>query len=501
MAPSTPDRHTFLPSASPNKCAKCARGKGSPYHINPATTFSWTPLTFTVPPTTQPMPPTAPADKGKQVQRIPSPDPSLPSVDFAPPPMASTYADRAKAKTRTATTFSWTPPTFTPPSPPAPDVFSDVPDDPDYTSDLDSDASDDEGVPAHILAEFEETTRILDDLREYADQAFKALPNPAFTHPLRYAMHLMKVGFTHLRAPPEPAPSSPPPSSPPFCADCDKKETEKDILQGYLNYTVKQIPPARVLADTSTQTAPPPPPPPARVLMDAAAQTPRPQHAECGTQATLAPPPTPPQIPPARVLADASTQTAPPPPPPPARVLMDAAAQTSRPQHAECGTQATLAPPPTPPARVLSDAATFTPVRTVPAPAPSPPPTPARTPTRSTSPPPRSPSTHEDFNKVLARLTALRKEVSPPPSPPPTPRTASPAPRAASEAAHLHLTIAVPHGIHSLTLDLVEHVPVPANNLYGEFSAHPATANARAHRGWSRGRPVASPVRRRQHSS
>ncbi|KAM5542505.1 hypothetical protein V8D89_003964 [Ganoderma adspersum] len=303
MAPSTPDRHTFLPSASPNKCAKCARGKGSPYHINPATLFSWTP------------------------------------------------------------------PTFTPTSPPAPDIFSDVPDcfDPlhdDPDSDLESDASDDEGVPAHILAEFEETTRILDDLREYADQAFKALPNPAFTHPLRYAMHLMKVGFTHLRAPPDPAPSSP--------------------------------------------------------------------------------------------------------------------------------------PPPTPLARVLSDAATSTPVRMFSAPAPSPPPTPARTPMRSTSPPPCSPSMHEDFNKVLARLNTLRKEVSPPPSPPPTPRAASPTPHTAGEAAHLHLIIAVPHGVHSLTLDLVEHASV--NNLYREFPARPATANARAHRGRLRGRPVASPVRHRQHS-
>ncbi|KAM5539316.1 hypothetical protein V8D89_007007 [Ganoderma adspersum] len=50
-----------------------------------------------VPPTTQPTPPTAPADKGKQVQHIPSPDPSLPPVDLAPPPMASTYTDRVKA--------------------------------------------------------------------------------------------------------------------------------------------------------------------------------------------------------------------------------------------------------------------------------------------------------------------------------------------------------------------------------------------------------------------
>ncbi|KAM5534143.1 hypothetical protein V8D89_012163 [Ganoderma adspersum] len=412
MAPSTPDRHTFLPSASPNKCAKCARGKGSPYHIN------------------------------------------------------------------LATTFSWTPPTFTPPSPPAPDVFSDVPDcfDPlhdDPNSDLESDASDDEGVPAHILAEFEETTRILDDLREYADQAFKALPNPAFTHPLRYAMHLMKVGFTHLRAPPDPAPSSPPPPTPP-ARTLSTKEWLRELAAmpapppGYFTLNL----PARVLADASTRTAPPPPPPPARVLMDAAVQTPRPQHAECGTQATPAPPPTPP----ARVLSDAATST------PPARVFSDAATST-------------------PPARVLSDAATSTPVRTALAPAPSPPPNPARTPTRSTSPPPRSPSTHEDFEKVLARLTALRKEVSPPPSPPPTPRATSPTPRAASEAAHLHLTIAVPHSIHSLTLDLVEQVPVPANNLYGEFSARPATANARAHRGRSRGRPVASPVRRCQHSS
>ncbi|KAM5538939.1 hypothetical protein V8D89_007360 [Ganoderma adspersum] len=397
MAPSTPERHTFLPSASPNKCAKCTQGKGSPYHINPVTTFSWTP------------------------------------------------------------------PTFTPSSPPVPDVFSDVPDNSDYTSDLESetDASDDEGVPTYILAEFKEINRIMDDLREYADQAFKALPNPTFTHPLKYTMHLMKVGFTTLRAPPDPAPS--PPSSPPFCINCDKKETEVIILQGYLDYTTRQIPPARVLVDVSTQTTPPPSPLPALVLMDADTQTPCPRHTECGTQATPAPPPTPP----AHVLADAGSQT---PPPNPFRAC-----------------------------KLTSVMATSTPARMAPALAPSPPPIPARMPMCLTSLPPCSPSTHEDFEKVLARLTTLRKEVSPPPSPPPTPRAASPTPRAAGEAAQLHLAIAVPHGIHSLMLDLVEQAP--ANNLYGEFSACPATANARAHRRRSRGHPVESPVRRRQHSS
>lgn len=45
----------------------------------------------------QPKAPTAPADKGKQVQRIPSPDPTLSPRALTPPPMATTYADRVKA--------------------------------------------------------------------------------------------------------------------------------------------------------------------------------------------------------------------------------------------------------------------------------------------------------------------------------------------------------------------------------------------------------------------
>ncbi|KAM5534250.1 hypothetical protein V8D89_012075 [Ganoderma adspersum] len=350
MAPSTPDRHAFLPFTSPNKCTKCMWGKGSPYHINPATTFFWMPPTFTS-------------------------------------------------------------------SLPVPDVFSDVPDDPDYTGDLESeaDASDDEGVLAYILTEFEETTCILDDLCEYADQAFKALPNPAFTHPPKYAMHLMKVGFNTLRVPPNTAPS--PLSSPPFCINCNKKETEI-------------IPPACVLTDTSMQTTPPPPPLPARVLMDAAAQTLHPQHAESQTL-------------------------------PPNLFCMH---------------------------KLAAVMATSTLDWTAPAPAPSPPPTLAWMPMRSTSP--CSSSTYEDFNKVLACLTALRKKVSPPPSLPPTPWATSLTPRAAGKAT-FHLTIAVPYGIHSLMLNLAEQVL--ANNLYGEFLARIATANARAHLSFSTSNILLSP--------
>ena len=309
----------------------------------------------------------------------------------------------------------------------------DIPDNSSDTSDdlaSEADDSDDEGVPAHILAEFEETTRILDNLREFADQALKTLPNPAFTHPLKYAMHLMKTGFNTLSAPP---PSPPSCTSPLPCCECNGKEQRLYVLQDYVDNLLTKIPPARSFMDAGMQTPPPPLPPPARVCVDAGMQT------------------TPPPAPPARVFADAGSQTP-------------------------------------------------SPARPTPTPSPSPPPTPARTPSRSASPPPRSPSTRGDFEKVLARLTLLRQEVSPPPSPPPTPRAASPAPRAAGKAAHFHLTLTVPHGTRSFTLDLVEHAPTENNKLYEEFSARPTTANARARRGQSRGRPSASPVRRRQHS-
>ena len=110
----------------------------------------------------------------------------------------------------------------------------------------------DEGVPAHtgIFAEFEETTRTLDDLREFADQALKILPKPAFAHPLKYALHLMKTGLETLSTPPPPASPIDPP--PPFCNDCGANEQRLHVLQDYVDNLLTKIPPARVLTGAGT---------------------------------------------------------------------------------------------------------------------------------------------------------------------------------------------------------------------------------------------------------
>ncbi len=138
-----------------------------------------------------------------------------------------------------------------------------------------------------------------------------------------------------------------------------------------------------------------------------------------------------------------------------------------RPIHAERGVQATPKPAlPVPPARITDH---------------TPPPT-ARKP-KPASPAPRSPSpsTPATFDKVLAHLSALRKEVSPPPSPPLTPRPASPA----SRAEDCTITVVVPYGTTSLTVDRFDQ----AWSL--KLAAQPPPAPV--HRGRSpSGRPLAA---------
>ncbi|PIL25608.1 hypothetical protein GSI_11356 [Ganoderma sinense ZZ0214-1] len=362
-------RHPFIPSNLYNTCQFCTRGRGSPYHT-------------------------------REQSASPSPGtPSWTSLLYAFTPSNGTNLCLHCGHPSDGTWFH-----FISEFPPDDSKwFPDPLSDPDGELSSDADSESDEGSPpAQLLAEFEETTRILDVLREFADQAFKATADPAFTHPLQYALHLMKTGFTSLTSPP-------PPSlvlSDSSCVACKLKDD--------------------MISDLEDRFPTPP-----RVLADAASQTPHPHHLECGTQAT---PPLPP-APPARVLTDMGSQT-----PPPAR----------------------------PPSRL------------------------AQTPPRSESPTPFSPSTRKDFEKILARLASLRREVSPPPSPPLTPRAASPALRTPSIAGHFHLTIAIPHGLQSLTLDLVDQVP--ANIYTGSLKPTSPPPVASAQRGRSRGRPLASPV-------
>ncbi|KAI1781918.1 hypothetical protein LXA43DRAFT_1154672, partial [Ganoderma leucocontextum] len=114
------------------------------------------------------------------------------------------------------------------------------------------------------------------------------------------------------------------------------------------------------------------------------------------------------------------------------------ATPTPAPPHAECGVQTTpmpaLIPSPLPPVWKPRPA--------------------SRTPRPTKTPLGRSisPSTLVTFDKVLAQLSALRKEVSPPPSPPPTPRAVSPVPRTENPH-HSSITVAVPYGTTSLAVD------------------------------------------------
>nr|VWO95807.1 C3H1-type domain-containing protein [Ganoderma boninense] len=370
-----------------------------------------------------------------------------PSTPVAHPFVPSTSANKcAQCKRGRGSTYHIMPAPRTPSPRPAfdpyyfPPQFDDPPDEADNKSDSDIASSADsfnEGVEAQILAEFEETTRILDELREFADTYVKSHPVAGFEHPLKYAMFLMKLGLTSLNTVTAPSPPPAPTNIIPWYMQCKCRPPVNGFFRrargvAYCNGDGKCFispPPPPTCADATTQTTSSPPPLPAHALMDMASQTAM-----------------------------------------PACVFTDAVSQTSHPQYTECGTQATLMPVPplTPPARVFADMSSQTP----------PPPLPARTPLCSESPTPHSPSTREDFDKVLTCLTSLRKEVSPPPSPPPTPRATSPVRHAPSKAGHFHLTIAIPHGLHSLTIDLVDRSP--GQYLYREFQARLATASCKS---------------------
>ncbi|KAI1784803.1 hypothetical protein LXA43DRAFT_1066448 [Ganoderma leucocontextum] len=136
----------------------------------------------------------------------------------------------------------------------------------------------------------------------------------------------------------------------------------------------------------------------------------------------------------------------------------------------ECGVQAT--PTPAPPHAECGVRTTPTPA---PIPSPLPPvrkPRPASRPTKTPTARSPSPSTHATFDKVLAQLSALQKEVSPPPSPPPTSRAVSPVPRTENPH-HSSITVAVPYGTTSLVVDRVDH-PIYAWSFKIAASAPPA---------------------------
>ncbi|KAM5542660.1 hypothetical protein V8D89_003621 [Ganoderma adspersum] len=214
MAP-PPEYHGFQPSqASPNRCSFCRRGEGSPYHQR----FC----------------------QGCQEYHA----------------LGEHNPDATPFCNRCGTEHPWGDHVSFPES---------------------SDSSDDELEPvdAPLPAEFGELQRHSLAIQDFASRHFSTHLPPGFTHPLQFALYLMKLGLQSLSLPPsKPTLGSPPPH--PTHADCGVQATPPPL-------------PVRSFASASSQASPPAPP--ARVLADATSQT---------------------TTPPARVLADAASQTAPP---------------------------------------------------------------------------------------------------------------------------------------------------------------------------------------------